>query len=211
MKIALFVKNKLGFIDGFIVKPAASDLNLVSAWTRNNNIVISWLLNSVSKDISASLLFAESALDIWNDLRDRFQQSNAPHIFQLLRELITLRQDQDSVSICFTKLKAIWNELNQFRIACNCGRCTCDGVKNLETHAQLDYTTTFLMGLNESFTQICSQVLLLDPFSPINRVFSLVVQEERHRSVGNQFNLTGSANVLAFALKGEHSQPQTVA
>lgn len=89
MTITLSVKNKLGFIDGSIIKPTTSDLVLLNAWTRNNNIVISWLLNSVSKDISASLLFAESATDILNDLWDRFQQSNAPRIFQLRRELIT--------------------------------------------------------------------------------------------------------------------------
>lgn len=79
MKIALSVKNKLGFIDGSITRHADSDLTLINAWTRKNNIVISWLLNSVSKEISASLLFADSALD--NNIRDRIQHSNAPRMF----------------------------------------------------------------------------------------------------------------------------------
>ncbi|XP_073285223.1 uncharacterized protein [Primulina huaijiensis] len=64
MTIALSVKNNLGFIDGSIPKPPETDLNLTNAWTQNNNIVISWLLNFVSKEISASVLFAESAEDI---------------------------------------------------------------------------------------------------------------------------------------------------
>ncbi|XP_075491094.1 uncharacterized protein LOC142529437 [Primulina tabacum] len=186
MRIALSVKNKLGFIDGSISKPLDSEVNLLIAWVRNNNIVISWLLNSVSKDISASILFANSAEDIWNDLRDRFQQSNGPRIFQLRRDLITLRQDQDPVSVYFTKIKAIWEELNHFRPMCSCGKCSCDGVKNLETYVQTDYTMIFLMGLNDSFAHIRSQVLLLDPIPPISRVFALVVQEERQISVGNQ-------------------------
>ncbi|XP_075499955.1 uncharacterized protein LOC142538526 [Primulina tabacum] len=99
MKIALSVKNKFGFVDGTIVKPSEADSNLLNFWTRNNNIVISWILNSVSKEISASVLFSESAANIWADLQERFQQSNGPRIFQLRRDLINLRQEQQSASI----------------------------------------------------------------------------------------------------------------
>lgn len=61
MKIALSVKNKLGFIDGSITRPSG---DLLSAWIPNNNVVIAWILNSVSKEISASILFSKSARDI---------------------------------------------------------------------------------------------------------------------------------------------------
>ena len=114
MLIALSVKNKLGFVDGSIVKPDGSDPHLLNSWRRNNHIVISWLLNSVSKEISSSILFGESAAEIWNDLNERFQQSNGPRIFQLKRELTNLTQDQRSVGMYFTRLKAIWEELNNF-------------------------------------------------------------------------------------------------
>ncbi|XP_073046189.1 uncharacterized protein [Primulina eburnea] len=206
MKIALSVKNKLGFIDGSVIKPSESEPNLLNAWSRNNNIVISWLLNSVSKDISSSVLFAESAMEIWNDLKERFQQSNGPRIFQLLRDLLRLRQDQDSVSVYFTKLKALWEELNHFRPMCNCGKCICSGVKNIEAYVQMDYTLTFLMGLNDSFTHVRSQVLLLDPLPPISRVFALIVQEEWQREVGA---CQGTSNQgMAFTLKSDRPQTQ---
>ena len=107
MLIALSVKNKLGFVDGSIPKPAGTDPNL-SSWIRNNNIVISWILNSVSKEISASIIFSVSAYEIWLDLKDRFQQSNGLRIFHLRRELMNHVQDQNSVSFYFTKLKSIW-------------------------------------------------------------------------------------------------------
>ena len=64
MTIALSVKNKLGFV----VKPSGTDLQLLNSWIRNNNIVISWILNLVSKGIFASILFSDSAVEIWNDL-----------------------------------------------------------------------------------------------------------------------------------------------
>ncbi|KAL5813094.1 hypothetical protein ACOSQ3_028044 [Xanthoceras sorbifolium] len=105
MLIALLVKNKFGFVNGTINKLEGTDPSLLNSWTRNNNVVISWILNSVSKEISASVIFVDLASEIWNDLSDRFQQRNGPRIFQLRRGLMNLSQEQNSVSIYFTKLK----------------------------------------------------------------------------------------------------------
>ena len=57
MLIALSVKNKSGFMHGTITKPDSNDGVLLQSWIRNNNMVISWILNSVSKHISASIFF----------------------------------------------------------------------------------------------------------------------------------------------------------
>lgn len=55
--IALSAKNKLEFVDRSIPKPDGMDVNLLPYWIRNNNIVISWILNSVCKEISANIIF----------------------------------------------------------------------------------------------------------------------------------------------------------
>ncbi|XP_022154608.1 uncharacterized protein LOC111021831 [Momordica charantia] len=117
MLIALSIKNKLGFIDGSISRPIGE---LLPAWIHNNHVVIAWILNSVSKEISSSILFSESARDIWIDLKERFEKSNGPRIFQLKRDLAQLWQNQQSVSLYFTKLKAVWDELIQYRPLCSC-------------------------------------------------------------------------------------------
>ena len=41
----------------------------------------------------------------------------------------------------------------------------------------------FLMGLNESYGSIQGQILSMDPFPLITRIFSLVVQEEKQREL----------------------------
>ena len=139
---------------------------------------------------------------MWSALRERFQQSNGPRIFQLHRELINLRQEHNSVSGYFTKLKSVWEELNSFKPHCNCGRCTCGGVKDLSTYHHNEYVMTFLMGSSDSFAHIRTQVLLIDPMPPINKVFAHVSQEENHQTLGSQgtFPLY-STNALAMVAK----------
>lgn len=148
MIIALFVKNKLGFIDGSITCPTGE---LLPAWIRNSHVVIAWILNSVSKPISASIIFSECARDIWFD---RFEKKNGPRIFQLKRDLSTFSQNQDSVNMYFTRLKTIWDEYSVYRPSCTFGRCTCSGMHQMTECAQFEYLMSFLMGLNDSFVQV---------------------------------------------------------
>ncbi|KAJ1385589.1 Gag-polypeptide of LTR copia-type [Sesbania bispinosa] len=91
MRVALSVKNKLAFIDGTLSKPAENDPTFF-AWTRANNVVISWLYNSVSKDIIISILFASTAKEIWDNLKTIFSRKNSPRIFKLRRQLMSLQQ-----------------------------------------------------------------------------------------------------------------------
>ena len=57
----------------------------------------------------------------------------------------------------------------------------------------------FLMGLNESFSTIRGQILSMDPFPSITKVFSLVVQEEKQKEVGDSTSASEVSH--AFALK----------
>lgn len=60
----------------------------------------------------------------------------------------------------------------------------------------------FLMGLNDSYSQIKGQILLMDPMPSINKVYSLLIQEERQRSVGhsNLFHVESTT----LAVKGSN-------
>lgn len=47
------------------------------------------------------------------------------------------------------------------------------------------------MGLNESFSHVRAQILMMKPLPPLTKAFSLVVQEERQRTIG-QFHVSDS-------------------
>ncbi|KAI3808885.1 hypothetical protein L1987_24848 [Smallanthus sonchifolius] len=58
MSIALSAKNKICFVDGTVVRPLSSP-NL-ELWKICNDMVISWILNTLSSDISESVLYVET-------------------------------------------------------------------------------------------------------------------------------------------------------
>lgn len=78
--------------------------------------------------------------------------------------------------------------------------------KKIEAYAQMDLVMMFLMGLNDSYQHIKSQLLLLDPMPSISRVFPLVVQEEPQRLIGDQQSINVRSREMAFALKNEQVQ-----
>ncbi|XP_020202292.1 uncharacterized protein LOC109788067 [Cajanus cajan] len=145
MHVALSVKNKLPFTDGTLSKPDVEDPTFV-AWNRGNNVVISWIYNSVSKEIITSILFATTTKEIWDDLKNRFSRKSGPIIFHLKRQLMSLQQGSDDVSTYYTKLKSIWEELASYKPNF---QCTCGGLESLHKHTQSEYVMSFLMGLND--------------------------------------------------------------
>ena len=56
------------------------------------------------------------------------------------------------------------------------------------------------MGLNDSFSQVRTQILLMDPLTSVNKVHSLLIQEEMQRSI----NLGTRVESTALATKSQN-------
>jgi hypothetical protein len=91
MQRALGAKNKLRFVDGSLEIPPVLDLNR-HAWERCNHLIHSWLINSVSDQIAATIVFHENAIDVWRDLHERFSKANRVRIASLRTSINTLKQ-----------------------------------------------------------------------------------------------------------------------
>ena len=104
-------------------------------------------------------------------------------------------------------MKSLWEEMNNLRPQCTCGKCTCGGVKILDLYHQTEYVMTFLMGLSESFTLARGQVLLMDPIPPINSVFALISQKEKQRTMVGQSYLNQDPTNSLMMLAKSDSKP----
>jgi hypothetical protein len=123
MTISLNAKSKLGFIDRTTTMPSATAKpDEYASWKKCNDMILSWILNSLTQDLADSVIFSTTAQEVWEDLRDRFSQSNAPRIFQIQRDIACLAQDQMTVAAYYTRLKKLWDELGSYNdTVCSCG------------------------------------------------------------------------------------------
>ncbi|KAL2895195.1 Retrovirus-related Pol polyprotein from transposon RE1 [Bienertia sinuspersici] len=95
--IGLSAKNKLGFIDGSIPKPL-DNVVLAKAWERCNNTVISWFIQVLHPIIARSILYFDTAREVWRNLEERFGQTLGTQIYSIPQQISELEQGNDSIS-----------------------------------------------------------------------------------------------------------------
>ncbi|XP_059281254.1 uncharacterized protein LOC132034942 [Lycium ferocissimum] len=105
MKLVWRGKNKLGFVFG-TCKKEMYDSSLHELWDRCDAIVLALIVNTVSKDLISTVIYASNAYKVWEDLKERFNKVNTSTTYHLHREIATVTQGVDSVSVYFSKLKA---------------------------------------------------------------------------------------------------------
>ncbi|XP_073278724.1 uncharacterized protein [Primulina huaijiensis] len=71
MLIALRSKNKIVIIDGMCARPAVGSVTL-NQWERCNALVLSWNMNSVSKDIFSGIVYSSYASAFLMGLNDSY-------------------------------------------------------------------------------------------------------------------------------------------
>ncbi|RVW58109.1 hypothetical protein CK203_111120 [Vitis vinifera] len=135
--------------------------------------------------------------EVWEDLCERFSQSNAPRIFEIQRDIACLRQEQLSVSAYYTKLKGLWDELASYNAAAH--------------GAQQDQQKLmqFLMGLNESYSAIRGQILLMNPLPSVRQAYSSISQEEKQRLLTSTNAAAESAASAAMAVRSNGKSSTT--
>ena len=78
--------------------------------------------------------------------------------------------------------------------------CTCDAAKHFEKHTQLIRLMQFLMGLDDTYVSIRSNILTRDPLPSVKTAFSVVSGEESHRNFSSGAS-TVKPNASTFASK----------
>ncbi|KAI5332620.1 hypothetical protein L3X38_022749 [Prunus dulcis] len=195
MRLNLSAKNKIGFVDGSVKAPASTDAKH-SIWQRCNDMVLSWILNSVHPDIAGSVIYAETAAEVWNDLKERFSQGNDSRIYQIQQEIVEHRQGQQSVSAYYTKTKALWDELSSYHHTLSCTR---GGLKEVAARQEKERVMQFLMGLNETYAAVRGQILMMQPLPDTRKVHALILQQERQVEVAARRDSNTSHHAMKVA------------
>ncbi|WKA11562.1 hypothetical protein VitviT2T_029049 [Vitis vinifera] len=161
MILALNSKNKLGFVNGSIKAPSEEiDPEGYATWSRCNDMVHSWIVNTLNPEIADSVIYYSTAHEVWEDL-------------------------------------CLWDELASY---------------NAASHgAQQDQQKLmqFLMGLNESYSAIHGQILLMNPLPSVRQAYSSVSQEEKQRLLTSTNAAAESAASAAMAVRSNDKSSAT--
>jgi len=118
------------------------------------------------------------------DLKERFSVINGPRIQQLKAKLADCKQHVMTMVNYYGKLKTLWDELEMYEPVLTYKGCKCNISKKLQLRGEDGHVHQFLMGLDDTLYETArSNLLATDPLPSLNRVYSIMVQEERVRSV----------------------------
>ncbi|XP_070029481.1 uncharacterized protein [Nicotiana sylvestris] len=179
MRVALLVKNKLWFVDGTCVKKSYKG-ELETQWERCNAVVVSWLSSIVASESVPSIMYTSSAKKVCDEFKERFDKDNLTRIYQFWTEIASL-QGTESVTSYFSKMKDLWDELD---ILAPLPSCDCEKSRPYVEHLVRQRLLQFLMGLNESYSQVRSNILEKRPVLSVNQAYAVAVQEESQRTLG---------------------------
>ncbi|CAL1381785.1 unnamed protein product [Linum trigynum] len=210
MEVALRTKNKLGFVLGTIQVPPLTDPSY-GTWDRVNGTVVCWIRNSVSEDIVPSLRNIGIASEAWTYLKSKFSQGDSIRIANLQEKIDLAKQGNQTVRQYFTNLKLAWDELKTYQPIpyCDCAAGTYATVMRYEERGRV---IRFLLGLNEKYQQVKTQMLMLDPLPDLDSIYRSVVQLERQLD-GASANTGKSEEAIALATalaasRTQYNQPK---
>uniref|UniRef100_A0A803MDK1 Reverse transcriptase Ty1/copia-type domain-containing protein n=1 Tax=Chenopodium quinoa TaxID=63459 RepID=A0A803MDK1_CHEQI len=209
VRMALIARNKLQFVDGSLPSPGVDSPDY-QKWLRNDYMVMSWILNSIDKNLVESFMFVNSSHGLWKEISERFGQSNAPQLFELHRNLIYTNQNNDSIAEYYGKLKSVWDQLHVIEgfPDCTCGAlasCSCGILKKLLEMEQRKKLIQLLSGLNRNYDQVTINLLSVDPLPNVNKAYHTLQQIEQQNRL-NQFS-SSSHEISAFHVASGNIAP----
>lgn len=123
-------------------------------------------------DIAESIVYCSTAHEIWKELDQRFEKSNAAKIYQVQRDLDSVSQGNLSITAYFAKVKRLWDE--HFSLIA-IPPCSCGSAQAFAYLIHQQYLMQFLMGLNEFYNAIQGNIFMMQPLPPMNKIYNILL------------------------------------
>ncbi|GJT48848.1 putative transcription factor interactor and regulator CCHC(Zn) family protein [Tanacetum coccineum] len=163
-----------------------------------NSMVLTWILNSISAELFAGQVFSKYASVVWADLQETYDKVDGSVTFNLHKSINSLSQNGMHLSDYYHKLNSLWR---QFDALTSLPTCSCIAKKEIEKHNQLIKLMQFLMGLDDVYLPIRSNILTRDPLPSVKSAFAIISGEESHRGVASN-STPSKPHATAFVSKG---------
>ncbi|XP_075086535.1 uncharacterized protein LOC142169199 [Nicotiana tabacum] len=164
---ALSMNNKVIFITRKCMNPNAGE-------------VPSWILNLLSKDLVDSLQYVNDAKELWQELKDKYDQTNGAKIYQFAKGNERPESRKPRYNRLLHKNEEAMGDLNTLNAHAQCGcQCTYGAKANMHKAEQDQRLIQFQMRLNEVYTVVRGSILMMNPLPNIAQAFYILIQEEK--------------------------------
>nr|KYP55112.1 hypothetical protein KK1_001317 [Cajanus cajan] len=164
-------------------------------------MMMAWLTRSMSLSIKKSVMWMDTTAKMWKDLKDQFSHSDKFRVVDLQDQIQNCKQGDSSISEYYTRLKILWKEIEMYRLVliCTCSpSCSCGLLQKLQKEREDDCAIPFLRSLNDEYSQVRAQIMMMHPMPSIVKSFSMILQLERE-FVGNS-SKPSSQDSIAFTV-----------
>ncbi|CAN6695474.1 unnamed protein product [Malus baccata var. baccata] len=190
--LALGGRSKLGYVNGAIPIPEVYSPPY-DAWLYKDQLVMSWLLNSMERKITEIFSYAESSMHLWKNLKEMYgNQNNVAWVFQLKKDIAGLQQEGKSFVHHIGMLTRMWNELNVYRPH------TIDAEVLLK-RAEEDKIFQLLASLSSDFEDLRSHILMNANLPSFSSICATIQREEVRRKVMNMEVKSNLPETKAYA------------
>lgn len=115
MEISLAAMRKLGFVTG-VVKKDTEDEAKGEQWETCNSMVIAWIHASVSEQIKKTILYYNTAKEVWKHLESMYNVTNGSRKYKLEKDLYETNQNESKIHEFYIVMKGLWEEQDSLNI-----------------------------------------------------------------------------------------------
>ncbi|KAK8593973.1 hypothetical protein V6N12_046046 [Hibiscus sabdariffa] len=178
VKIFLSGRERYWYVTREIKNPAPTAAGY-SPWMQDDNQVMTWLLNSMTPDVSKNFLLYTTSATIWETVKETYSSlNNISELFRLEGQAFSLKQEGTSVTLYYHTLNSICQQLDLYE------NIAWVNPKDVILHKQVvsqKRIFQFLQGLHPVFHDVSGRIIGTSPLPSLREVFSTVKNEESRR------------------------------
>ncbi|XP_068642156.1 uncharacterized protein [Aristolochia californica] len=138
-------------------------------WVAEDNLVMTWLVNSMESRFSDQILSCNTAKAMWTTLASILsQESNLSSIYELYMKFFNMKRGGRSVTDYFTEMRGVLQEINTFHPF----TMNVEDIRKKENQIQV---ARFLDGLGHEYDAIRTQLLVNEDVTTLEQAFNRVL------------------------------------
>ncbi|GKB47719.1 putative RNA-directed DNA polymerase, partial [Tanacetum coccineum] len=164
--LALHTKNKLGFINGKCARDKSNVL-LQEQWDRFNY------------DLYQGKIFSKIAKSVWDEFKEIYDKIDGYVVYNFHFKICSLTQSGSPLFEYYHSYNSLWR---QFDSLVDLPSCSCDSASKLKDHKDLMRLMQFLIGLDDTYSVVRSQILTAEPLPDVKSDFATLSKVESHKN-----------------------------